>query len=402
MGIGLLPGFSFFPVAINFPIGKMAASRDDVALTLGMISVLSWGVAEVPQILTSYKQKSTEGLSIAFLMTWIVGDFFNVAGCLLEPATLPTQFYMALLYTVTTSVLTAQTVYYGHIYRRLKANKAARPHEKHQQKLLYKIEEKGHGSGGFEVNGSSPIEEDRTTTSLPIPVSSPVLHRYGSAGRDLYYMSARSLSKSPAPTWLAHSRDTARTPPTLTHDQYSSREPLLGRSVSAQSAPPSNTKNMLCVVSSAAFILCTYGYHLAVKSTLNTSPHGMIISVGRKLLQVDESSVEHGDGGSEIGTILGWAMAAIYMGGRLPQIWLNIRRGHVEGLSPLMFMFALIGNATYVGSILVNSMDWAKIRPNMPWLVDAGGCVILDAFILIQFVYFRYWKTKNAESRDEF
>lgn len=26
-----------------------------------------------------------------------------------------------------------------------------------------------------------------------------------------------------------------------------------------------------------------------------------------------------------IGTILGWGMAAIYMGGRLPQIFLNVR-----------------------------------------------------------------------------
>jgi solute carrier family 66 (lysosomal lysine-arginine transporter), member 1 len=34
-----------------------------------------------------------------------------------------------------------------------------------------------------------------------------------------------------------------------------------------------------------------------------------------------------GDGGSWIGTFLGWAMAAIYMGGRLPQIYLNVSNG---------------------------------------------------------------------------
>ncbi|KAL2459152.1 PQ-loop repeat family protein/transmembrane family protein [Forsythia ovata] len=42
------------------------------------------------------------------------------------------------------------------------------------------------------------------------------------------------------------------------------------------------------------------------------------------------------------GEWLGWLMAAIYMGGRIPQIWLS-------GLNPLMFVFALIANATYVG-----------------------------------------------------
>jgi uncharacterized protein with PQ loop repeat len=41
----------------------------------------------VPQIITNYKHKSTEGLSLAFLMTWIVGDFFNLIGCFLEPET---------------------------------------------------------------------------------------------------------------------------------------------------------------------------------------------------------------------------------------------------------------------------------------------------------------------------
>jgi len=47
--------------------------KDGVSLTLGMISVLSWGVAEIPQIVTNYKEKSTEGLSLAFLLTWIIG-----------------------------------------------------------------------------------------------------------------------------------------------------------------------------------------------------------------------------------------------------------------------------------------------------------------------------------------
>lgn len=26
-------------------------------------------------------------------------------------------------------------------------------------------------------------------------------------------------------------------------------------------------------------------------------------------------------------------------------------------------------------------MDWSKLKPNLPWLVDAGGCVLLDTFV---------------------
>lgn len=47
--------------------------KDGVSLALGLVSVISWGVAEIPQIITNYRTKSTEGLSIAFLMTWIAG-----------------------------------------------------------------------------------------------------------------------------------------------------------------------------------------------------------------------------------------------------------------------------------------------------------------------------------------
>lgn len=86
----------------------------------------------------------------------------------------------------------------------------------------------------------------------------------------------------------------------------------------------------------------------------------------------------------------------------------QIKRGNVEGLNPLMFIFALIANATYVArfdlssqcspfllllylklrfingcfnSILVRTTEWGNIKPNMPWLLDAVVCVALDLFV---------------------
>ncbi len=54
-----------------------------------------------------------------------------------------------------------------------------------------------------------------------------------------------------------------------------------------------------------------------------------------------------------IGTCLGWGMCALYMGGRVPQLHKNWRRGSTEGVSAIMFIFAVAGNATYLASILV-------------------------------------------------
>jgi len=63
-----------------------------------------------------------------------------------------------------------------------------------------------------------------------------------------------------------------------------------------------------------------------------------------------------------------------------------------------MFLFALIGNAAYVGSIIVKTLEWQKLKPNMPWLVDAAVCVLLDCFILTQFIYYR---TRKADEHEE-
>jgi hypothetical protein len=51
----------------------VCSPRDTVSLVLGLMSVVSWGVAEVPQIITNFREKSTEGVSLLFLMTWVIG-----------------------------------------------------------------------------------------------------------------------------------------------------------------------------------------------------------------------------------------------------------------------------------------------------------------------------------------
>ncbi|XP_031260440.1 uncharacterized protein LOC116118592 [Pistacia vera] len=245
-------------------------------------------------------------------------------------------------------------------------------------------------------SGLCILDRDNAPSS-PIPL--PALPRTMSPGRELYYMSARSLSRSHTPT--AGSLLVQRMSPTSDHSGISIEQPLLGGQVSTQSAPSPNIKTMLCLVSIMIFLrtvnleFLASGYH---NIEFEKSNKGFVIQVGRKLLQVQGGLLQGNgiEGSNGIGSCLGWAMAAIYMGGRLPQICLNMRRGNVECLNPRMFLFALSGNATYVASIIVSNLDWSKIRPNLPWLVDAGGCVLLDAFILIQFIYFHCRSSRDV------
>ncbi|KAH9620648.1 hypothetical protein KSS87_006369 [Heliosperma pusillum] len=365
-------------------------TKEGISLSLGLVSVASWGVAEIPQIVTNFRTKSTEGLSFAFLLTWIIGDFFNLFGCLLEPATLPTQFYMALLYTITTLTLTLQSVYYGYVYPRLKSDRLL---YKNGKPIQSQCETVGHYNQDDTLSGDNltndrygqmPISSmTQSSSSMSSPIPLPPLPRSHSADQDSFYMSARSLSTSHTPTrssYLAPRRGH------MLEDVTDSFEaPLLGGSLPNEIIHPSKTKNLCCAVSAVTFILGT----LNLTSSKVTS-HGLIFELSktrakgyesRKLLQVNQMINSDAGGHATVGSYLGWAMAAIYMGGRLPQIWLNMRRGHVDGLNPLMFIFALLGNTTYVASILVNSLDWLKIMPNMPWLVDAGGCALLDTFV---------------------
>lgn len=379
--------------AIEYLEYCLCSVKDGISLTLGVLSVASWAVAEIPQIITTYKQKSAEGLSVAFLITWIVGDLFNLIGCMLEPATLPTQYYMAVLYTMTTTILFAQTIYYGHIYRRLRHRKIRQEDTNpNQTEVDGKASQNGSDVDAKQVYSIERISgADVSSLPIPLPAYSPTV----APGSEFYYVSARSLSRSHTPTpGSVLAQRMASISPRI---RNSLEEPLLGPFVSStQSESSPQVKPLLSVVPAVTFL----GTLNLFFSAFNKNPSlGFVIGVRRNQLQIKGRMLqEHGSGeGTGIAGFLGWGMAAIYMGGRFPQILLNIRKGNADGLNPLMFVFALLGNITYVASILVNSTDWSRIKPNLPWLADAAGCVLLDTFILFQFIYFRYRKRKAED-----
>nr|DAD40629.1 TPA_asm: hypothetical protein HUJ06_014952 [Nelumbo nucifera] len=125
---------------------------DEISFAFGFFSLICWGVAEIPQIITNFNTKSGQGVSLAFLLTWVVGDVFNLVGCLLEPATLPTQFY------------TAVCLYYDRICLWWKS--------KGKQSYVMVDEE------------TKPLNSKLLDTSVPIPSSGP---QEASPSRDLYY-----------------------------------------------------------------------------------------------------------------------------------------------------------------------------------------------------------------------
>ncbi|KAJ4962804.1 hypothetical protein NE237_022743 [Protea cynaroides] len=332
--------------------------KDEISFGCGLVSLISWGVADIPQVITNFQTKSGHGVSLTFLLTWIVGDICNLLGCILEPVTLPTQFYTALLYTISTVVLVWQCIYYDHICRWWKSKK--------------KEPEETVGEDAKSQAAAPITKSHESTISIP-RWASPSPHRKS------YYMSARSLARS-GPSAMQ-----------LNESSSSSDDEALPvsskKTVSAQ--PIRIPRSVGCGAIAATSLNLPY-------QTMALMEGYMEISMFKQLqvkqdVGVDENTYE---------MILGWMMAAIYLGGRIPQIWLNIKRGSVEGLNPLMFVLALVANIAYVGSlfgcnIVVRTTEREKIKPNMPWLLDAVVCVALDSSIILHYIYYKYIKRKK-------
>ncbi|CAN1324310.1 Probable vacuolar amino acid transporter YPQ1 [Linum perenne] len=340
--------------------------KDDFSFGFGLVSLVCWGVAEIPQIITNFRTKSSHGVSLAFLLTWIAGDIFNLVGCLLEPATLPTQYYTAVLYTTSTVVLVLQGLYYDYIYRWLRCRQNDDDDEEKRP-----------------LRQQGKAVDDESGIPIPSPSSRAVPVR-----REFYYVSARSLAGSGTPPFRTYLRAAKSGPSAVRLIDSSSSD-------DESSAPPAPSPALSSTQPRPIPRSAGYGTFLA--TSLNMPSHGNALAqacigvTGRKLLQ------EGGMGSNAVGQWLGWLMAAIYMGGRIPQIWLNIKRGSVDGLNPLMFIFALIANLTYVLSITVRTTEWDKIKPNLPWLLDAAVCVVLDLFIILQYIYYRYLREGGNE-----
>lgn len=112
------------------------------------------------------------------------------------------------------------------------------------------------------------------------------------------------------------------------------------------------------------------------------------------------------------GQIFGYICAVLYLGSRIPQLLLNYRRKSTEGLNALFFLFACIGNLTYVLSIFAfepicaqrKHHHWHErscrdgeasaiygryILVNLSWLLGSLGTLFLDGAVFVQFWMYR-------------
>lgn len=90
-----------------------------------------------------------------------------------------------------------------------------------------------------------------------------------------------------------------------------------------------------------------------------------------------------------IGVFFAWLCTIIYCCSRLPQLYHNYQRKSVEGVSPLLFTFALLGNLTYSLSIFYSevpsNLTYTQFLYNeLPYLLGSLGTVLFDGIYFLQ------------------
>ncbi|KDQ25593.1 hypothetical protein PLEOSDRAFT_1066693 [Pleurotus ostreatus PC15] len=233
----------------------MLAANDTLSNILGWVSIACWIVVYSPQIYENYSLQSGEGLSVAFVVVWLLGDLCNLVGSAVA----------GLLPTV---IIVAAYIYY---YRWKKSSRLASSDERAPLLATVNAEDVG-------------LQQEQVMPAKALAI------RYASA----------------------------------------------------------------------SLFVCAAGVTAWWISSITASDEE-IPQHPRKALRWEIQAI-------------GWTSAMLYLGARLPQILKNFKT-RCAGLSPALFLFAILGNGTYGLSICAKSMDRRYLITNASWL--AGESVTL-------------------------
>lgn len=259
----------------------------------GSISLAAWIVIFIPQLAENYKQGNADGISLAFLFIWMVGDITNLAGAIWAKL-VPTVIAIAVYFCFSDVLLIGQCVYYNEINRRKRKNEAVT------------------ASANGEVAGAS--EQTPLLNGNPSPSAPPIKRRLTDVTDE--NMGRRGSRRRSSASARRTASDAGQTTLERILEEPTIRSAWIKNIVSIL---------MVCLAGAA-------GWAIAWKSgAWKPTP------VGREDRDSEPVGAE----------ILGYISAVCYLGARIPQIIKNQRERSCEGLSLLFFLLSLLGNATY-------------------------------------------------------
>ncbi|KAJ4993486.1 vacuolar amino acid transporter YPQ3-like protein 2 [Stagonosporopsis vannaccii] len=376
------------------PAQGLRLDLDAISQIFGSISIACWivlpkltltAVVFSPQIIENWRRSSAEGLSVVFIIIWLLGDFFNIFGAVLQ-GVLPTMTILAVYYTLADIVLLLQCFWYKGFTLRDVVNK---PGDESNESGSSASEDEPLLSARRPANGASyasVVANGHNNSNGPARISDAD-RRHSDHSQSSFrerFLSIDGTHLSPATPLHGDANGEVRTEP-RTQPQSTAQTVLF------------NLGTILLVMAAGVF-----GWWL---SATQTTPS-------------DDTPADTPDSKPDFnlwGQIFGYICAALYLGSRIPQLLLNYRRKSTDGISMLFFLFACLGNLTYVLSIVVYkprckhancregeamAIYGRYIAVNFSWLLGSFGTLILDACVFVQ--YFMYRKDEDeSESEDE-
>ncbi|KAF1839240.1 PQ-loop-domain-containing protein [Decorospora gaudefroyi] len=131
----------------------------------GSISLASWIFLLVPQLIENYKSGSADGISLAFLTVWFLGDITNLAGAIWA-GLVPTVIALAVYFCFADLILIAQCVYYNMKNARRERKVSTRSTDSVEAPLLARRDSSNIGLPGSHRRDSAASRR-RRASSLP-------------------------------------------------------------------------------------------------------------------------------------------------------------------------------------------------------------------------------------------
>jgi uncharacterized protein with PQ loop repeat len=313
---------AFMPAAFA-ALSQKPTINEALSGLFGSISVTAWICLLLPQLITNYKAKSADGLSMAFLFVWLLGDATNLSGALFTSLA-PTAVVLASYFCIADLVLISQCLYYNT----LKSRRASRRR-----------------TGSVATTSSTAAATDEAASE-----DEPLLTRRRSSSMGLPGSQRRH-----------------------TYHTESSLDPLRKMVTGEDDTPDSNPwlHNTLSIA--AVWLVGATGWFISYKfGAWDQDPP--VVDVPEEVETV-----------RTIGIVLGYFSAVCYLCARIPQIVKNYNEKSCDGLALLFFLLSLTGNSTYGLSLLVYSQDKDDLLRALPWLLGSLGTIVEDLIIFAQF-----------------
>lgn len=330
---------------------------------------------------------------MVFITVWLLGDFFNIFGAVLQ-GVLPTMIILAVYYTLADIVLLIQCFWY--------------------KGFTLSDEIKHPNENGSHAEGSVPTEQSPLISNTRDRSNGTQSNGHGNG----YHTPPRHGNGQQTPPRIS---DADRRYSTHSHHSFRERlfsidgthlspaTPLLDDANPMDTARPPRRQQSQSVAQTVFFNLGTvilvcasgvFGWWLSTRRSAenprppsDSEPEPLVFNLW--------------------GQIFGYICAVLYLGSRIPQLLLNYRRKSTDGISMLFFLFACIGNLTYVLSILAykpvcklagqcekdeaSSIYGKYIAVNFSWLLGSFGTLVLDACVFVQYFLYRV----DDDSSDE-